>query len=146
MWELWQADYVMTSANLTRLAHAGQLPWTAPDTLPPLPGIGIDLAEFGHWAALVRAPCLLNEVLLRTACSKRILQLSMAGSAPRRDTSVLPDPVCHPSATPQHPGHSPATCGVLRRAHVRGSVHRTAMCSPWPAARLGASCCRSSTW
>ena len=61
-----QADYVMTSANLTRLAHAGQLPWRAPDTLPPLAGIGIDLAEFGHWAALVSAPCLPGDVFLRS--------------------------------------------------------------------------------
>lgn len=63
---------MLTSANLTRLAHAGRLPWRAPDTLPPLSGIGIDLAEFGHWAALVSAPCLLSTFLLRTPGSVSI--------------------------------------------------------------------------
>lgn len=51
-----QADYVLTSANLTRSAHSGSLPWAAPDLQPPLATIGIDVVEFGHWAALVWAP------------------------------------------------------------------------------------------
>lgn len=51
-----QADYVLTSANLTRSAHSGNLPWAAPDLQPPLATIGIDAVEFGHWAALVWAP------------------------------------------------------------------------------------------
>jgi len=46
---------VLTSANLTRLAHAGALPWDAPDARAPLAAIGVGLAEFGHWVALVRA-------------------------------------------------------------------------------------------
>jgi len=49
-----QAEYVLTSANLTRLAHAGALPWDAPDARAPLAAIGVGLAEFGHWVALVR--------------------------------------------------------------------------------------------
>lgn len=51
-----QANYVLTSANLTRSAHSGNLPWAAPDLQPPLATIGIDVVEFGHWAALVWAP------------------------------------------------------------------------------------------
>ncbi|KAK9822369.1 hypothetical protein WJX81_002633 [Elliptochloris bilobata] len=80
------------------------LPWSAPDMLPPLSGIGIDLTEFGHWAAL---------------CASYSHVFPMAGSAPGRFLLPLLHLVNHDGLAPNIAVEKDAAAGAFKGIALR---------------------------